>query len=341
MNKIINPFNNKKYSIYSDEGTKLLKQYLRSFLQIAGGKKRQKLRRNQRRNRGKRKKAKKKQSLPPGVPKLVVNTTSNLLRPMSILKQHHTIDTIQSYINHLIEKIGDNRAYYYHIILLKWLSENTNIDVPSFRKMLRGAYICVRNDNAELFNFICINLDRETSRKSSILNKPKLVTNKGLIPGSSHKSFVKGVSQECKLKLKGNNQIRFGKGVIYDMNKDGSLNEDKGSKKYDLIMGITIDNHTWFQFEKTRTDTFAQKVLHIGDFFQHKATRQNIGPFGNSNYTDKTGKETYYYLKYIPNKIPTRFAHTTNKTLSDPDSFWNPKKKYDSHTALWDDIGPI
>ena len=98
MNEIINPFNNKKYSIYSEKGTKLLKQYLRSFLQTAGGKKRKKLRRNQRRNRGKRKKAKKRESFLPRIPQLVVNTTSNLLKPMSILKQHHTIDTIKVYI---------------------------------------------------------------------------------------------------------------------------------------------------------------------------------------------------------------------------------------------------
>ena len=62
---------------------------------------------------------------------------------MSIEEGHLTTNTIKAYINRLIQKIGDDKAYYYHIILLKWLSENTDIDVPSFREMLRRSlYLC-------------------------------------------------------------------------------------------------------------------------------------------------------------------------------------------------------
>ena len=191
--------------------------------------------------------------------------------------------------------------------------------------MLRGGYICVRNDNAELFNAICGNLNRTTTNQESIKNEPKLVTNKGLIPGSSHPSYVDGVSEECKDKLNGNNQIRFGKGIIYDMNEDGSLNEEKGSTVYDLIMGVTVRNETWFQFERTRTDTIGQKLLHIKDFFEHRATKQNIGPFGRSNYTDKGGRRTYYYLDYTQGGLENvALPSTLNVELEDPYSLMKP-----------------
>ena len=49
---------------------------------------------------------------------------------------------------------------------------------------------------------------------------------------------------------------------------------------------------------------------------QHK---QNIGPFGRSNYTDKGGRRTYYYLDYtqggLENVAP---PSTLNVELEDP-----------------------
>ena len=75
---------------------------------------------------------------PPRAPTLTVDRTSNLLEPMT------TVNTpITEYINRLIKLILVRKPYFYHILLLKWLSKNTNIDVPSFREMLRGAlYLC-------------------------------------------------------------------------------------------------------------------------------------------------------------------------------------------------------
>ena len=66
-------------------------------------------------------------------------------------------------------------------------------------------------------------------------------------------------------------------------------------------MGVTDDNQTWFQFEATRTDNLANKFWHLGDFFLHTYHKMNVGPFGYSKYTDKLGKEGYYYLRYSKN----------------------------------------
>ena len=72
------------------------------------------------------KKSKKRKSKAHKMATRIYQDTGELLKEV----QHGRIN---KYINRLVNLI-DERAYYYHILLLKWLNTNTNIDIKALRK---------------------------------------------------------------------------------------------------------------------------------------------------------------------------------------------------------------
>ncbi|KTD61148.1 hypothetical protein [Legionella spiritensis] len=58
----------------------------------------------------------------------------------------------------------------------------------------------------------------------------------------------------------------------------------------EILFGVSIDRNnkktTWIQFEKHHTKSIVEFVLHIFDFFIHKWSGKNIGPFGSSHRTE-------------------------------------------------------
>jgi hypothetical protein len=143
------------------------------------------------------------------------------------------------------------------IILLCYLVKYTNFEYNDLKHLLKGANFVIKNDKSFFYN----KLKKYCSRKDTLKNK------------SSHYS--------CK------KNYRIGKHKIYNTN--GKINNN-----YDCIIGkICFDkdnlNHnycnTWFQFEKTRTDTTINKLKHSFDYVKYIITKQNIGPFGYSKYT--------------------------------------------------------
>ena len=85
-----------------------------------------------------------------------------------------------------------------------------------------------------------------------------------------------------------NKKYRIGKNKILNIN--GHTNNN-----FDCLIGTFCCNdkehishkncHTWFQFENTRLNSIINKLKHSVDYIKHIFTRKNIGPFGNSSYT--------------------------------------------------------
>jgi len=151
------------------------------------------------------------------------------------------------------------------IIIICYLVKYTEFDYNDFKQLLKGAFFIIKNDNGFFYEKLKIYSNR---RKDCFRNK------------SSHNSCQK--------------IHRIGKHFIYDIN--GKIN-----KNYDCLIGkkcsvkhysISKDkyNHdncnSWFQFEKTRTDTSLNKLKHSFDYVKYFITKRNIGPFGYSKYTE-------------------------------------------------------
>ncbi|WP_173236545.1 hypothetical protein [Legionella antarctica] len=59
----------------------------------------------------------------------------------------------------------------------------------------------------------------------------------------------------------------------------------------EILFGISEDNSdvstTWIQFERHNTNSPINLILHLFDYFIHKCTGKNIGPYGSSYYTER------------------------------------------------------
>jgi hypothetical protein len=147
----------------------------------------------------------------------------------------------------------------FFIILLCHLVKYTNFEYKDLKHLLKGAKFVIKNDEGIFYN----KLKKYSKKRDMFKHK------------SSHYSCHK--------------IHRIGKHTIYNTN--GKVNKnydcvigkicfDKNNKKHD-------DCNSWFQFEKTRTDTTVNKLKHSFDYLKHLITKQNVGPFGYSRYTDK------------------------------------------------------
>lgn len=145
-----------------------------------------------------------------------------------------------------------------YIIILCYLVKYTDFDYTDLKKLLKGANFIIKNDNGFFYNKL---KDYSNRRTDKFKNK------------SSHYSCAK--------------IHRIGKHKIYSTN--GHVNNN-----YDCIIGkICVDKHiskhescnSWFQFEKTRTDTTLNKLKHSFDYVKYFITKRNIGPFGYSKNT--------------------------------------------------------
>lgn len=154
------------------------------------------------------------------------------------------------------------------IITICYLIKYTDFTYENLKQLLKGANFVIKNDNGFFYNKLKIYSNR---RKDIFKHK------------SSHYSCQK--------------IHRIGKNKIYDTN--GKIN-----KNYDCIIGkICIDKYTskhdscdsWFQFEKTRTDTTINKLKHSFDYLKHVVTKRNIGPFGYSKYTENNPITLQFY----------------------------------------------
>ncbi len=58
----------------------------------------------------------------------------------------------------------------------------------------------------------------------------------------------------------------------------------------EVLFGVTVDGNgkekTWMQFEKNNTKTLLNLILHLFDYIKHKLTGKNIGPYGDSVFTE-------------------------------------------------------
>jgi|SRR5580704_4914083 hypothetical protein len=65
-----------------------------------------------------------------------------------------------------------------------------------------------------------------------------------------------------------------------------------GSVVKEVLIGVSKDKEgkqsTWIQLEKHHTKSFVELILHLFDYLTHKWTGKNVGPFGESVYTEQT-----------------------------------------------------
>ena len=206
----------------------------------------------------------------------------------STLRQQDKIEqgALSKYLNKFIEiNMGKEDTTYNMVIeLFKWINSNTNIDSIGFEEILKGAYVLINGDNGDLYEIMKGQLDRVKDGNSS-LNRGRVT---GISSLSSHNSLKE--------------QMRLGHGDIYNVTKDGKLNEDQTPNKFfDLLFGVNASGNTWFQLEyskiggKGKIETIKNLCYHSGSFIKYLLTGYNQGPFGSSFYTEKG-------LNYILNK---------------------------------------
>lgn len=163
-------------------------------------------------------------------------------------------DTIDYLIKH--KKKLDN----IYILIICNLIIYTDFNYKYLKELLRGGHFIIKGDNGKMYDIF-----KKISNCKSNTNFRNI---------SSHVS--------CE------DIVRVGKNMICDI--DG-----KENKNFDCLIGKICDNkkkghnncNTWFQFEKTRIDGLINKINHSIDYIRYIIIRKNIGPFGNSKYTDK------------------------------------------------------
>jgi len=159
---------------------------------------------------------------------------------------------VLEYIDKYRDKLDD-----LFIITICYLTKYTEFNYSNLKQLLKGANFVIENDNGFFYKKLKI----YSNRRGDIFKHK-----------SSHSSCQK--------------IYRIGKHMICDIN--GNIN-----KNYDCIIGkICHDDNSkhelcnsWFQFEKTRTDTIMNKLKHSFDYVKHVITKRNIGPFGYSRHT--------------------------------------------------------
>ena len=73
------------------------------------------------------------------------------------------------------------------------------------------------------------------------------------------------------------NQYRLNGNIIYNINGDKNMT-------FDILIGITQSNNTWFQFERNNVSTIFSFIKHLLNYIEYTITGYNIGPFGKSIY---------------------------------------------------------
>ena len=165
----------------------------------------------------------------------------------------------------------------------------TNLSLET--QIKNGDYFITGDDCLELIMSPIINKKHTNYEDNRRMNYDNMVIKYSEFPGMKNPDLAKrkDVFKHKSSHYSCHKIHRIGKNVIYSTN--GKIN-----KNYDCIIGkICFDKNnskhddcnSWFQFEKTRTDTTVNRLKHSFDYLKHFVTRKNIGPFGYSKYTDK------------------------------------------------------
>ena len=164
----------------------------------------------------------------------------------------------------MLESIKNEQNVHNDIYnFLKYLINKTNIDKDTFNEIMNGAFIILKDDGAFYRNF---------KPDGFVINYETSM----LIPA--------GMSIHKSSHWSGNLQYRLGKGEL--------ITGSKKSKSFDLLVGTSVlpnfNGCTWFQFENSRITSIFEFLEHSVDFLKYQtgSIQGNIGPFGNSKYTE-------------------------------------------------------
>ena len=175
-----------------------------------------------------------------------------------IIYMEDSYDKITKYLRKHNKTLDDT----FKMVILDLLTE-TNFDYYMFKKILKGAYIIIKDDGYFYKKWVIYH--RNNLKKNNKKLEP--------IMSSSHHSCL--------------NQYRLGRGIIYDLNDDMT-------NVFDLLIGTSClytkscnkNSDTWFQLERSRLSTITNTIAHIFDFITYSTTGRNIGPFGESEHTE-------------------------------------------------------
>jgi len=190
-------------------------------------------------------------------------------------------------INHLICKKNDEKDYvvddYVIEIIVDLISYGKNLKLSSLMEIFKGAYIIIKNDDSYFYN------------KWKKLSTKYAVT-------SSHSSIKK--------------QFAISSGTLgkYSKNKEG----------FQILIGVTDKfdkNSTWLQIERSalfhKNDVgkgLVNLVYHMMDFVTYKITDKNVGPNGNSKYTEKKPLTVILYPDYKSDKRRKKYMKNIKPT---------------------------
>jgi hypothetical protein len=146
------------------------------------------------------------------------------------------------------------------------LIKYTNLNREGLDEIFKGAFTIIR-DKGYFFNKYKCN---PASRKCNT---------KILLSESSHDSLHKDT------------QYRLGNRSLYKCTLSGTCDTDNPNDFFDLLVGTSpipeFYGDTWFQFEYANLLTSWNKyTLHAVAYTKHLATKQNVGPFGESDYAE-------------------------------------------------------
>ena len=146
------------------------------------------------------------------------------------------------------------------------LIKYTNLNREGLDEIFKGSFTIIR-DKGYFFN------------KYKCNSASRVCNTKILLSESSHDSLHKDT------------QYRLGRGFLFNCTKDGSCDTNKSSDFFDLLLGTSpipeFYGNTWFQFEYANLLTPLNKyALHAVAYYKHIQTKQNIGPFGESDYAE-------------------------------------------------------
>jgi hypothetical protein len=167
------------------------------------------------------------------------------------------------------------------IYLFLEIAYNTNVSLPKFIEILKGAHVVIRNDKGEFY------------KKWKVISKK----NKLWYPRiSSHPSVKK--------------QYEINAGYIDNHHFSilfGNYNWNNNSKKKNTMIDPKIKNNncnklcTWFQFEKIAGD---YRINGLNGLFEHLKiyrnylnSKKNIGIFGESKFTENPWYPLYINYK--------------------------------------------
>jgi hypothetical protein len=160
----------------------------------------------------------------------------------------------------------------FKLIIIDLLNE-TNFDYYIFKKILKGAYVILK-DNGYFYKKWILYHKNNLKKKNKLLEPiiSNLAGQNIIFNQSSHISCT--------------NQYRIGNGVIYDTNDDIT-------NMFDLLIGTTCTHKknckkkcdTWFQLERSRLSTYINMFQHAIDYINYIISGRNIGPFGESEHT--------------------------------------------------------